>query len=283
MRNDGSRAHRLTSEYGRALLVAACALIALLTSAAAAGAVTFGSPQTVAPASESPSLSPGNSSIAMDASGDAAVVWTNGSSSTVRAAFRSAGGAFGSPIDVSAAGNAQGDARVAMDAAGDTLVAWTDATGSAEPEWNTVASFRPAGGSFSSPTVISTTSGPGMDATKGGTLAGVAMDAAGDAIVAWIPAGTNTYPRQIAYARRPASTGTFTTPADVSAGQDARRFGGLAMSPSGRAAIEFEWRADCGGVSGSPDTPTKTQHVQVARAAAGAAFGTPETVSADLS
>jgi hypothetical protein len=254
---------------------AACLLSA---SAAQALSVSWGTPVTISGAGEitNPNAS-GQVSVATDSAGDAIAVWTDWTSAdgacpcVIRAASRTAGGSFGSPVNVSSSfGDATltgGDARVAMDAAGDAVVVWDEVT---EPtpgdfETNVRASVRPAGGSFTSPATIS----GATDTTKGGGSPQVAMDAGGDAVVAWTPAGNNTFPRQIAVARRAASPsftgGSFSAATDITTASDDITDLDLSISPNGRIAIADTWRAPCtgGGCNANPDFDQEPNNVQL--------------------
>ncbi|MCA1677445.1 MAG: PKD domain-containing protein, partial [Actinobacteria bacterium] len=64
--------------------------------------------------------------VALDAAGDAVAVWErfNGSNFVVQAAVRPAGGAFSTPVDVSAAGQDAFSPQMAIDAAGDAIAVW---------------------------------------------------------------------------------------------------------------------------------------------------------------
>jgi hypothetical protein len=131
--------------------------------------------------------------VAVNAGGDAAVVWKRGEATEiVKAAERPAGGAWSAPADVSAAGEEGVFPQVGLDAAGDATVVW---------ERTNAANFvireadRPAAGAWSVPRRISPGGldafaptlavGPGDDAvaawalrvTPAETLAGVASRA----------------------------------------------------------------------------------------------------------
>ena len=67
-----------------------------------------------------------SSQVAFDASGNALVVWarSNGTNQIVQSAFRPAGGAFGTPVDLSAAGQDATQPQVAVDPSGKAVAVW---------------------------------------------------------------------------------------------------------------------------------------------------------------
>jgi PKD domain len=115
--------------------------------------------------------------VAIDAAGDATVVWERftGSEEVVEASTRpAAGGAFTAPTTLGSSGSAPMEPAVAMNAAGDTAVAWVS------PEVSKVmqATIRPAGGSFSKPANLT---GPMLAVSQ----PRVALDGQGEATVVW--------------------------------------------------------------------------------------------------
>ena len=115
--------------------------------------------------------------VKFDASGNALAVWTsfNGTNRIVQSAFRPAGGAFATPVDLSATGQNASLPQVAFDASGDALAVWIRSDGTN----NIVRSaFRPAGGAFA----------PAVDLSAAGQSAAdpqVAFDASGNALAVW--------------------------------------------------------------------------------------------------
>jgi hypothetical protein len=170
-----------------------------------------------------------NATVAMDPAGDAVAVWqrNDGSNQIVQGSYRPAGGDFGAPVDLSAAGQNALRPQVAMDTAGDAVVVWHRSNGT-----NTIvqASVRTAGGSFSAPVDLSA---PGQDADA----AQVAMDPGGDAIAIWERSnGTN----QIVQASvRPAGA-NFGAPTDVSLSSQSSDGPQIAMDQAGDATAV--WR-----------------------------------------
>ena len=244
-------------------------------------AMTWNSPSTIA-ASGGISGEQATVSLAMDAAGDAVGTWVSAPSGdcpcTIKAAVRPAGGSFATPVSLSSAGQTGHSAQVAMDAAGDAIVVWGDFN-TAVP--NVEASVLTAGGSFGSPIQVST------DATAdngGASSPGVAMDAAGAAVVVWHTAYVGGG-RAVDAARRPAG-GPFTAPQMVTASTDDVPSFGLnqqvAMSPDGHAAVAYTRRFACqsdSSCNGPPDSTSEPEKIQVATAAPGAAFGAPVDIS----
>ncbi len=83
--------------------------------------------------------------IAVDERGDAIAAWYASTKQVLQAAFRPAGGSFGAPVAISAAGEEARYPRAAIDAAGDATVAWERNNGTYDI---VEAALRPAGGSF---------------------------------------------------------------------------------------------------------------------------------------
>jgi hypothetical protein len=114
---------------------------------------------------------------AMDAKGDTMLVWVqdSGAGRVVDAAWRPAGGAFGTPVSLSSESEASAPV-VAMDPRGDATVAWVEGAQDASV---VQAAWRPAGGVFTPATTLS-------EQGYGASSPVVAMDSKGDATVAWV-------------------------------------------------------------------------------------------------
>lgn len=115
-----------------------------------------------------------NPRLAVNAAGDAVAVWewASGASTLVQAASRPAGGTWGAPVHLTAAGQSAAP-QVALDAAGNAVAAWSRENGSAIR-----VRSRTAGGVWQ----------PAVDISAGGTGAGsprVALGADGETIAAW--------------------------------------------------------------------------------------------------
>jgi hypothetical protein len=115
--------------------------------------------------------------VAVDAAGDATAIWdrADGAHTIIESASRSAGGAWGQPADLSAAGRNATEPRVAVDAAGDAVAVWARTDGA-----HTIiqTAWRPAGGAW----------GPSRDLSAEGQSAktpDVAIDPAGNAVAVW--------------------------------------------------------------------------------------------------
>ena len=109
--------------------------------------------------------------------GAALIAWRNRESNSVLYASRPAGGSFsGRKTLEGASGSTAADRpAVALSSAGAAVAAWTRASSGEEV---VMASYRPSGGSFSSPVVISA-------AGDDGTAPDVAIDSTGRAVVVW--------------------------------------------------------------------------------------------------
>jgi hypothetical protein len=122
--------------------------------------------------------------VAIDRAGDAVAVWdrSDGTNFRVQAASRPAGGSFGMPGNLSAAGQDADFPEVAMDEAGDVVAVFRRNDG---VNFRVQAASRPTGGGFGTPVNLSAA---GQDAE----LPQVAMDEEGDGVAVWRrPNGTN--------------------------------------------------------------------------------------------
>ncbi len=114
-------------------------------------------------------------SVAIDASGKVVVAWIDHTSGQYEVATRKRSERFSAPIEAGPTGAIpQTSTSVAIDNAGDILLGETK---SVEGKDEALYAWQPAGGSFAATTV----SEPGRE----GYLPVVAMDQAGDAVVAW--------------------------------------------------------------------------------------------------
>ena len=122
----------------------------------------------------SPVEAPGSvhPSLAVDEQGDAMVSWNRGEGpggGPVQEAFRSAGGTWRAPVDVTQ-GSEWGDfSQVAFDKQGNALAMWQDPLQSA---------FMPAGGTWQPPSIV----GSKLVALPGSDFA---VDGRGDAVAVW--------------------------------------------------------------------------------------------------
>ena len=144
----------------------------------------------------------GNPHVAIDGIGDALVAWRGEveGQEFVRAAYRPVGGSWSAPMDVSNGGEQVEPAslRAAVDPGGNALVAWSGSTGG----WDSVrAAYKPAGGDWQTPAVLSTLGGNGFPSD-------VVFDQSGNAAVVWERWDGTTDFVQAAY--RPAGCGMGT-------------------------------------------------------------------------
>ena len=117
-------------------------------------------------------------SLAVDPRGDAVVVWVSRaspSSSSIRAAVGSVGGAWSEPVTVSGGDMVGARAQVALDGRGNALAVWSSFSGRAS---GIRASSKPAGSSWRKPVTVMSGGGPQ------GALQ-VSFDLRGNAIVVW--------------------------------------------------------------------------------------------------
>jgi hypothetical protein len=123
--------------------------------------------------------------VAMDARGNAVAVWTrsNGTNDIVQAAARPAGGAWQTPVDLSAAGQNAGDPVAAVNAQGNAVAVWNRSNGTNDI---VQAAARPAGRAWQTPVDLSA-------AGQNAVAWQVAVDSQGDAVAVWTRSnGTNT-------------------------------------------------------------------------------------------
>jgi hypothetical protein len=115
--------------------------------------------------------------VAIDQAGDAVAVWerSDGTITRVQAASRTAGGGFGTPINLSAAGQDADFPQVAMDESGDVVAVFRRFNGT---NFRVQAASRPVGAGFSTPVNLSAA---GQDAE----LPQVGIDEEGDAVAVW--------------------------------------------------------------------------------------------------
>lgn len=99
----------------------------------------------------------GNPHVALDAKGDALVVWRGleGGEDFVRASYRPQGGAWSAPVNVSAPGEHVGGLHDAVDPEGNAIVAWSGETGKVGDHEVAHVAFKPVGGSWEAPVEMS--------------------------------------------------------------------------------------------------------------------------------
>jgi hypothetical protein len=163
--------------------------------------------------------------VAADAAGDAIVVWSNVSSSPATIEGASVvDGLPSAPVVISPGVHSDVFPSVAENERGDAIVAWRGSDGKNEV---VEAAFRPAGGSFGKPVVLSETGQNALDAQ-------VAIDAAGDATVVWQRSdGKETLVEE---ALRPAG-GTFGKAQPLSEAGESAELPRVAMNAEGDTAV----------------------------------------------
>ena len=122
----------------------------------------------------------GNPHVAVDGEGDSLVVWRGGDEGeeSVRAAYRSAGGPWSEPVDVSTAGDHVQSLQAAVDPEGNAIAAWSG-NGYAEGEYDTVrTAYKPVGGEWEEPVDLSAPGGNGFPTD-------VVFDQSGNAAIIW--------------------------------------------------------------------------------------------------
>ncbi len=143
--------------------------------------------------------------VAVDERGDAIVAWTrsNGADEIVQASYRTAGGTFGAPVNISAAGGNAIMPRVAIDAAGNATVVWERYNGANEVVEEATRSV--VTGSFAPKVALS-------NPAEGAIQPSVAVNTEGDTAVTWVRLGTSNVTQATV---RPAG-GKFSEPASLS-------------------------------------------------------------------
>jgi hypothetical protein len=149
----------------------------------------------------------GNPHVALDAKGDALVVWRGEDEGEefVRAAYRSTGGPWSQPTNVSAEGEQVQQLRDAVDPEGNAIVAWAGSTGGVG-DYVVHAAFKPASGEWAPPTELSADGGNAFPSD-------VVFDTSGNAAVVWQRSEGSSNIVQAAY--RPAGE-EWETPVDLS-------------------------------------------------------------------
>lgn len=174
---------------------------------------------------------------AMDARGDATVVWMHfdGSRYVIEGAYRPEGGEWESPTLVSQPKEAGGNPYVAIDAEGDALVAWRSAPGKGESEGDEAvrAAYRPAGGSWGSPVSVSS---PGEEVQS----LRDAVDPDGNALVAWTGSEGKAGEYDIAKAAYRPAGGSWEAPVPLSEDGGNAYPLDLVFDTSGNAALAWE-------------------------------------------
>ena len=122
----------------------------------------------------------GNPHVAIDANGDSLVIWRGEDEGheRVRGAYRTAGGSWSQPVDISSEGEQVESLRAAVDPNGNAIAVWSGSSGEVGG-WGIVhAAFKPAAGGWEEPVELSSEGGNGSPSD-------VVFDTGGDAAVVW--------------------------------------------------------------------------------------------------
>lgn len=192
---------------------------------------------------------------AVDEQGDATVVWMHydGSTYIVQSAYKPAGGSWETPTDLSQPGEEGGDPQIALDATGDAMVTWDGHP--SEYEDVVRVAYRPSGGSWQAPVDISN-EGEQIQSLQ------VALDAQGDAMVAW--AGSGKEVGDIVHAAYRPAGGAWESPTSLSQDGGNAYPEDLVFDAAGNAAILWQrnngadniLQGDYRPAGGSWETPT---------------------------
>lgn len=160
--------------------------------------------------------------IAVDWEGRATVVWKD--AGVIESAFRPFAGSWEAPVPLSP--EESFTPQAAMDARGDTTVAWMHFDGS---NYVVESAYRPEGAAWEAPTLVSQ---PG----EAGGNPHVALDAAGDSLVAW--RGDDEGKEFVRAAYRPTG-GAWSPASDVSTEGEEVEAVRAAVDPSGNAIVAW--------------------------------------------
>lgn len=203
---------------------------------------------------EEPTASSPEPWVAVDPTGDAIAVWKK--DEVIQSAYRPTGGPWDAPVAIS--GEESFVPQAAMNAAGDATVVWMAHRGG---RYVVKSAYLPAGGEWEAPTLVSQPGEEGGDPQ-------IAIDAAGDTLVAWRgEVGGTEYVRT---ANRPAG-GSWEAPADASAAGEEVQSIQDAVDPEGDAIVA--WAGDGRQVG-------EYTRVRAAFRPSGGSWETPEELSA---
>jgi plastocyanin len=154
----------------------------------------------------------GGPQVAFDGQGDAVAVWESADGTgkygltthVVQSAFRPAGGSWQAPVSVGWCSEGRCEPQVGIDSHGDAVALWETYTGFT---FVVESSYRPAGGAWQAPVVLSPEEIPGAAHPK------LAVNGKGDAIAVWDRGSAIDAVTQAAF--MPAG-GTWQAPVDIS-------------------------------------------------------------------
>lgn len=166
--------------------------------------------------------------IAVDAQGEATAIWRSGivTSETIDSSTRPAGGEWRPPIALSASGEDEEGIALAVNSAGDAIAMWERYDGT---RLVVEGDSRGAGGEWQGAKVASAKS-------ETAEAPSVALDAAGDAVAAWIRPGGKS---QVEAALRP-SGGEWGAPKQLTAASGEASGLALAADPQGDAVAIWQ-------------------------------------------
>jgi hypothetical protein len=197
-------------------------------------------------------------SIGVGQDGDAIVLWH--AFGVIKSAFRPAEGTWQTPVDVSDPHLESYVPELAVDASGDASAVWMQEDGS---QGSIHSAYRPAGGEWGEPTLVS-------EAGESAGDANVAINADGDATAVW--SGEESGLRTIRAALRPAG-GAWESPASISTpGNTVVGFPQVALDGDGDTIAAW---AD------TTDESSNYALATVSYRPAGGGWGPPEELSED--
>ena len=208
------------------------------------------------------------SQLAVNAAGDAVLVWILNPSNAMQASVRPAGGTWSAVQDLSAANCRATDSqppRVALDGDGTALALWTCSGSGGVPVVQ--AAVRPAGGSFEAAVPLSS-------APDSALPPDVAFSPAGDATITWVANPAKATGSVVQSVTRP-HDGGFTAPVNVTTDRNGISITdgtSVAVDPSGGALVL--WREAATADIGASWGPLKEAYRPV-----GGAWGAPVLVS----
>ena len=167
--------------------------------------------------------------LATTPSGAVTVVWerSNGTNTIIQSSTRSLGGVWSSPVDLSEVGQDASSARVAVDPDGRAAAVWIRKN--ADDEYVVQSATRPNGGAWAPPLDLS-------DGTRSAFAPQIALDAAGNATVAW---HRSSGAGIVVQATQRALGGLWTLPVDLSDMAVDATAPELAIDPAGNATATW--------------------------------------------
>ena len=203
--------------------------------------------------------------IAVDAGGNALVVWSDATTAAIQARLVTAPSASAATLNISGFGNAP---RVAFDHAGNAIAVWAQYDDPRNDVWASryVASTQ----AWSAPVRVSS-----ANAVAGVTVADLAVDAAGNAIALWAQGDGRTNHFDEWYATYDAAAGAWSAPALASDGVDSAYGGRVAVNANGQAVVA--WQQENGDGTTVSNAPTD---VWARTVTAAGLWSAPRTINA---